>query len=66
MSEKITLTWPDGEHPMRIIDCNPVHYLKDVTVMENGKKVVKTTAIEYTACSVRPATPPEVRKWRNQ
>ena len=67
MTEHIDLTWTDGDsHPMRIISSNPVSYEREETIMENGKKVIKTTKVEYTACSARPATPPEVRKWRNQ
>ena len=67
MSEHIELNWPDGDgKPYRIIDSNPVSYEREETIMENGKAVIKTTKVEYTACSARPATPPEVRKWRNQ
>jgi hypothetical protein len=67
MTEHIDLTWTDADgHPMRIVDSNPVSYEREETVMENGKKVIKTTKVEYTACSVRPATPSEVRKWRDQ
>lgn len=67
MTEHIDLTWPDGDgHPMRIIDCGPVSHEIEETVVENGKKVIKTTKVEYTACSARPATPSEVRKWRDQ
>ena len=67
MSEKIDLTWPDGDgHPMRIVDSNPVSYETKQTIIENGKKVIKTARVEYTACSARPATEDEVRKWRDQ
>ena len=67
MTEHIDLTWPDGDgHPMRIIDSNPVSYEREETIMENGKKVIKTTKVEYTACSARPATEAEIRKWRAQ
>lgn len=67
MTDRIDLTWPAGDgHAMRIIDSNPVSYEREETIMENGKKVIKTTKVEYTACSARPATDAEVRKWRNQ
>ena len=67
MPARIELTWPDGDgHPMRIIDSNPVAYEREETIVENGKKVIKTTQIQYTACSARPATAAEVRKWRDQ
>ena len=67
MTEHIELTWPDGEFkPYRIIDSNPVSYALEETVVENGKKMIKTTRVEYTCCSARPATPSEVRKWRKQ
>jgi hypothetical protein len=67
MTERIDLTWPDGDgHPMRIVSSDPVSYQRTETVIEAGKKVVKTTRVEYTACTVRPATEAEVRKWRKQ
>ena len=67
MTEHIDLTWPDGDgHPMRIISSDPVSYEREETIMENGKKVIKTTKVEYTACRARPATEAEVRKWRDQ
>ena len=67
MTDRIDLTWPgDNGHPMRIIDSNPVSYKRKEIIMENGKKVIKTTKVEYTACSARPATAQEIRKWRDQ
>ena len=65
MTEHIDLTWPDGDgHPMRIVSADPVCYEREETVLENGKKVIKTTQVQFTVCSARPATEAEVRKWR--
>ena len=67
MTDRIDLTWPDGDgHPMRVLDPEPIRYAVDTTVIENGKKVVKTTLAEFTVATVRPATEAEVRKWRDQ
>lgn len=67
MADQIVLTWPDADDkPMRIVSSNPVSYEIQKQVIENGKKVIKTTKVEYTACSARPATKAEVDAWKNQ
>lgn len=67
MSEKIELTWPDGDgRPMRIINPELVSYPRETTVTRGGKKVIERTITEFTVASVRPATAAEVKRWRGQ
>ena len=62
MSEKIDLTWPDGDvHPMRIVSTEVVSYPIECQVKKNGKKVIERTRLEYSVASARPATEAEVR-----
>jgi hypothetical protein len=62
VSDRIDLTWPDGNgHPFRIVNPELVTYHADV--LDAAGKVIGREPWSFTIATVRPASAAEVDVW---